>query len=105
MKREVRYKYMPVEKRRKTREKFIATEYGKSKMSSLRRLVFEGTLCIIVGVLYLVYAFCFSKQPYDYAMGGVLLVCGIGFSCGQRIIRYREYDKFIAENTKSEKSK
>jgi hypothetical protein len=38
-------------------------------------------------------------------MGGVLLVSGIGFTFGQRIIRYREYDKFIAETAKSKKRK
>jgi hypothetical protein len=105
MKREVRYKYMPKEKRKETKEKFKNTEYGKSKLGSLRRLTFEGVLCIVVGALFLVYAFGFSKQPYDYAMGGVLLVSGIGFTFGQRIIRYREYDKFIAETAKSKKRK
>ena len=105
MKREVRYKYMPKEKRKETREAFKNTEYGKSKIGSLRRLTFEGVLCIVVGALYLVYAIGFSKQPYDYAMGAVLVLSGLGFTFGQRIIRYREYDKFIAETAKSKKRK
>ena len=105
MKREVRYKYMPKDKRVEVRDKFKNTEYGKSKIGVLRRLTFEGILCIVVGVLYLIYAFGFSKQPYDYALGTVLIISGIGFVCGQRIIRYREYDKFIAETAKNKKRK
>ena len=95
MSSEKKYTYMLKEQKKKVREDFKNTSYGKRKNALLNRLSFEGILCLIMGIVLLVYSIVDHLKWYYYGLSIVLVLGGLLFIIGSIVVRHVEYDKFI----------
>ena len=103
MNRKVRYMYMPKDKKKVIRTKYTSTKEGKNSITILNRLFLEGILCLIIGIIMLVYSIIDKMEWHYYGLSIILIIGGVVFLIAQYCIRLAKYDKYIEEMNKKSK--
>lgn len=96
-----KYQRMNKEEKNKIKEKYYATEEGKSMRNRLTRLLITGTIGILFA-LYLIYSILTNdgNNIWQYVISGILIIASIVFIIGSIKLRIKVLNKYAIKNSK-----
>lgn len=89
----IKYWRLTKDERKKARNNFYKTEFGKNISSRLTRLLVTG----ILGLLFSLYLLIFHESIWDITSGSLLLVASIVFIISSIKLRIRNINDFITK--------
>lgn len=89
----IKYWSLTKDERKKARNDFYKTEFGKNISSRLTRLLVTG----ILGFLFSLYLLIFHESIWDITSGFLLLIASIVFIISSIRLRIRNINDFITK--------
>ncbi len=89
-----KYQRLNKEDRKKAREDFYKTNFGKSKKAIFTRLLIISFLLICYS-LYLFISGLINKSIWSYVAAGILFICSLVFLIGRHKILVRDVNNYL----------
>lgn len=102
-----KYKYQRLtkEEKKKAREEFYETEYGKSLKQRFNRIIIYSIVLILFGIYLLIEA-CIKKDSYaEYIYSSIIIIFGISFMISKFRIEMVKVNDYITKPKKVTKKK
>ena len=83
--------------RKEDLDKFNKSDIGMLKNKYLKRATISGILCIMFGLLFIIYNVYTNQALFEYIIPIVVILFGIYYIIRSNIIKRREVNKYIYE--------